>query len=75
MGYRSCEYGLKIGSEGGSNLIRGCGMSAIRVGEVGYSIFAVTFNNREMEEVCIATTFNCPTFFCSLDVIHFLSVL
>jgi hypothetical protein len=52
-----------MGSEGGSNLIRGCGMSAIRVGEVGDSIFAVTFDNREVEEVCIAITFNCPMFF------------
>jgi hypothetical protein len=63
MGYGRCENGLKIGSEGGSNLIRGCGMSAIRVGEVEDSIFAVTFNNREMEEVYISITFNCPTFF------------
>jgi hypothetical protein len=63
MGYRRCENGLKMGSEGGSNLIRGCGMSAIRVGEVGDSIFAVTFDNREVEEVCIAITFNCPMFF------------
>jgi hypothetical protein len=35
----------------------------------------VTFNNREVEEVCIAITFNFPMFFCSLNMIHFLSVL
>jgi hypothetical protein len=63
MGYRRCEYGLKIGGEGGGNLIRSCRMCAIRVGEVRYSVFPVSFNNGEMEKVCITITFNCPTFF------------
>jgi hypothetical protein len=50
-------------------------MGAIWVGEVRDSVFTVTFNNGKVEEVCIAITFNGPTFFCSLNVIHFLSVL
>jgi hypothetical protein len=28
-----------------------------------------------MEEVCVTITFDCPSFFSSLNMIHFLSIL
>jgi hypothetical protein len=34
----------------------------------------VTFENGEVKEISVAITFDCPTFFRSLNVIHFLSV-
>jgi hypothetical protein len=33
------------------------------VGQEIDSIFAVTFENGEMKETCVAITFDCPTFF------------
>jgi hypothetical protein len=63
LGNRRSENALKIGSKSGSNLIRGCGMGAVWVGEVRDSVFTVTLENGEVKEICIAITFNCPTFF------------
>jgi hypothetical protein len=34
LGYRGSENGLKVGGESGSYLVRGCGVRAIRVGEI-----------------------------------------
>jgi hypothetical protein len=75
LGNGRSENAFKIGSDSVSNLFRGCGMSAVWVGEVGDSIFAVTFEYGEVKEICVAFTFDCPTFFRSLNVIHFFSVL
>jgi hypothetical protein len=63
LGNGRSENAFKIGSESVSNLFRGCGMSAVWVGGAGDSIFAVTFENGEMKEICVAITFDCPTFF------------
>jgi hypothetical protein len=75
LGKRRGEDALKVGSKNGSNLIRGCGVGAVWFGEIGDSVFTVTFENGEVKEISIAITFNFPMFFCSLNVIHFLSIL
>jgi hypothetical protein len=38
-------------------------MGAIRVGEKGDGVFAVSLNDREVKEVSVSVTFDCPTFF------------
>jgi hypothetical protein len=50
-------------------------MGAIRVGEKGDGVFAVSLNDGEVKEVSVSVTFDCPTFFGSLNMIDFLSIL
>jgi hypothetical protein len=50
-------------------------MSAIMVSEKGDGVFAVSLNDRKVEKVCVPVTFDSPTFFGSLNVIDFLSIL
>jgi hypothetical protein len=50
-------------------------MGAIRVSEKGDGVFAVSLNDRKVEEVCVAATFDSPTFFGPLNMIGFLSIL
>jgi hypothetical protein len=37
-------------------------MGTIRVSEKGDGVFAVSLNDRKVEEVCVAVTFDSPTF-------------
>jgi hypothetical protein len=50
-------------------------MGAIRFGEKGDGVFVVSLDDREVKEVCVTVTFDCPTFFGSLNMIDFLSIL
>jgi hypothetical protein len=75
LGYGGSENGLEVGGESGSYLIRSCGGRAIRIGEKRNGVFPVSFDDTEMKEVCVAITFDCPTFFGSLKMIDFLSIL